>query len=191
MGPPGTLSGGVAGYDAVWTGSSTLGNGVLYDNGNLGVGTTTPAVTLDLSAATDSIRLPAGTTAQRPGTPVNGDLRYNTSNSQLEAYVAGAWISIGAGSFGTWSSPLQYNTVYQAATDGFVTFDFTPVVTEDERFTGYTNSTNPPNVERFQLESGEGGHSLSAMMPVRKGDYWEVAAEAGTNTSYHLYWLPL
>ncbi len=37
------LNGGVANYVAKWTGSSTLGYGLIYDNGtNIGIGTTTP-----------------------------------------------------------------------------------------------------------------------------------------------------
>lgn len=62
--------------------------------GNVGIGTTTPAVTLDLSGKTDAIRMPAGTTAQRPGTPANGDIRVNTTNGSIEAYLSSAWMDL-------------------------------------------------------------------------------------------------
>lgn len=50
-----------------------------FDNTNLVVGTT------------GSITLPAGTTAQRPGSPANGMIRYNTSKTEMESYVGGGW----------------------------------------------------------------------------------------------------
>ncbi len=46
---------------------------------------------LDLGAATDALLLPSGTTAQRPGTPVGGMFRYNTTatpNDKVEYYDA-------------------------------------------------------------------------------------------------------
>lgn len=45
--------------------------------------------------STGAITVPVGTTAQRPGTAVNGMMRYNTTTAHLEAYVAGAWTTIG------------------------------------------------------------------------------------------------
>ena len=36
--------------------------------------------------STGSIQLPAGSTAQRPGSPTNGDIRYNSSDHEVEAY---------------------------------------------------------------------------------------------------------
>lgn len=40
------------------------------------------------------LRVPQGTTAQRPGSPVNGMLRYNTTIPQLEIYVGGNWTAL-------------------------------------------------------------------------------------------------
>lgn len=41
--------------------------------------------------------IPTGTKAQRPASPVNGQLRYNSENSQFEGYQAGEWKPIGGG----------------------------------------------------------------------------------------------
>jgi hypothetical protein len=61
------------------------------DTGNVGIGSTTPVASLDLSQKTDAVSLPSGTSAQRPGSPVNGMVRYSQSNSALEGYINGAW----------------------------------------------------------------------------------------------------
>lgn len=40
---------------------------------------------------TGAAQLPAGTTAQRPATPVNGQIRYNSTTGFSEVYQGGAW----------------------------------------------------------------------------------------------------
>lgn len=44
--------------------------------------------------STGAIVVPVGTTAQRPGTPVAGMIRYNTTIPQLECYIDTSWIAI-------------------------------------------------------------------------------------------------
>jgi hypothetical protein len=46
---------------------------------------------------TESVQVPAGTTAQRPAVPVNGDIRYNTDTARFEIYAGSSWTTIGAG----------------------------------------------------------------------------------------------
>ena len=46
-------------------------------------------------SATGSVQLPAGTTAQRSGSPANGMIRYNTDDDALEVYKGGAWGLVG------------------------------------------------------------------------------------------------
>ena len=86
--------------------------------GNLGIGTTSPAVSLDVGSKTDAIRVPNGTTAQRP-TAALGQLRYNTTTSEFEGYAAGAWGKIGGGgdSFGTIAVSGQSNVVAEQEND--------------------------------------------------------------------------
>lgn len=57
------------------------------------VGTSTTAVQKS-SSSTDAIQMPVGTTAQRPGSPVNGMIRYNSTSSKMEAYAGGAWVDL-------------------------------------------------------------------------------------------------
>ena len=46
-------------------------------------------------AGTGALVLPAGTTAQRPGTAVTGQQRYNTSVGYVEVYNGTAWVAVG------------------------------------------------------------------------------------------------
>lgn len=47
--------------------------------------------------STGRLRIPAGTVAQRPGTPVKGDLRFNDDDDSFEGYNGTAWGAIGGG----------------------------------------------------------------------------------------------
>ena len=68
------------------------------NNEKLGVMTTTPAVTLHVDAS-DAIKIPVGTTAERPtatGTAHLGYIRYNTTTDQFEGFGSGnTWGVIG------------------------------------------------------------------------------------------------
>ena len=62
-------------------------------NGNI---TLTPNGTgiVDINK-TDGFKVPVGTTAQRAGSPVTGQLRYNSTTSQFEGYASSSWGSLG------------------------------------------------------------------------------------------------
>ena len=61
-------------------------------------GTLTTPATLTFST-TASIRLPNGTTAERPGSPTSGMIRYNSDTGSFEGYTT-TWGSIGGGATG-------------------------------------------------------------------------------------------
>ena len=42
------------------------------------------------------MKIPAGTTAQRPGSSVAGDIRYNSSTTSLEFYNGSVWVGTNA-----------------------------------------------------------------------------------------------
>ena len=82
----------------VVNGSSTL-NDTLNVSGYVGIGTTTPSVAMDVNY-TDAIRIPRGTTTERPTVTdedTNGGyIRYNMTTHQFEGYGPGnAWGSLG------------------------------------------------------------------------------------------------
>lgn len=51
--------------------------------------------TVGQTGATGAAVIPAGTEAQRPASPVNGQLRYNSEESQFEGYQGGDWKPLG------------------------------------------------------------------------------------------------
>ena len=75
------------------------GNGIfIEDGGDVGIGTTNPAVGLEINH-TDALKIPKGTTVQRPtsnSATHKGYIRYNTTTDQFEGFGAGnAWGSLG------------------------------------------------------------------------------------------------
>ena len=97
-------------YDLIfktYNGSSSVDEAMRVTSaGNVGIGTTSPSVSLDIND-TDAIKVPVGTTAQRP-TAANGMLRYSTTDNQFEGYADGAWGAIAGGGGG--SSAIERNT---------------------------------------------------------------------------------
>ena len=63
--------------------------------GNVGIGTLAPSVKLDINS-TDAIKVPVGTTAQRP-TAADGMIRFNSTTSKYEGYRDSAWKELGGG----------------------------------------------------------------------------------------------
>lgn len=45
---------------------------------------------------TGALLVDSGTTGQRPGSPVNGMIRYNSSNNEMEIYENGGWVALGS-----------------------------------------------------------------------------------------------
>ncbi len=66
---------------------------------------------------TTALELPDGTTGQRPGSPVNGMIRYNTTLNQFEGYKASAWGAIGGGATGGSSDDIFYENGQTVTTD--------------------------------------------------------------------------
>jgi hypothetical protein len=51
-------------------------------------------------SATDAVKIAAGTTAERPASPVAGQLRFNTSIGKFEGYNGTSFSSVGGGATG-------------------------------------------------------------------------------------------
>ena len=94
-----------------------------------------------LLSGTGQLDLPAGTTAQRSGSPNSGMIRFNTTLTQFEGYNGTAWGKIGGGATGGGSDDVFYEngqtvttnytltTNKNAVTAGPVTINFNVTVT--------------------------------------------------------------
>jgi hypothetical protein len=105
---------------AVKTIKNTTGTGIavpagksmfVFNNGTNVVEAVNSAVTLAVTGAatiggdssftsTGYVLIPSGTTGQRPVSPANGYMRYNTTTAQFEGYQGGAWGQLGGGATG-------------------------------------------------------------------------------------------
>jgi hypothetical protein len=77
---------GTTNYLAKFTGSTTIGNSNIFDNGtNVGIGTTTPSYKLDIVGA---LRLQPSSAP----TGANGVIYYDSSSNKFRCYQNGAWV---------------------------------------------------------------------------------------------------
>jgi hypothetical protein len=103
-------------------------NGVLGASANLTFDGTTLAVTGAVTASADSqftstgaLKISAGTTAQRPGSPAVSMIRYNSTTGEFEGYSGAtpAWKSIGGSALSNDTSTASYEyPVFASATSG-------------------------------------------------------------------------
>lgn len=75
-------------------------------NGRVGINDDTPSVTLDING-TDAIRVPSGTTAQRPAGAV-GYIRFNSTLQKFEGYANALWGRLGGGAVGGGADEVFY-----------------------------------------------------------------------------------
>ena len=82
------------------TGTASTSTFLRGDNSWTTVSVTPTAVSDQANSSTGYFDLPAGTTAQRPGSPTSGNMRFNSDNNGFEGYNGTAWGSIGGASAG-------------------------------------------------------------------------------------------
>jgi len=102
--------------------------------------------------------------------------------------VAGVPAQVG---FGAWVAKSA-DTVYQAATDGFVVASGQGYGEGDQGLFLYTDSSNPPTTLRAK-DGGSGSGTTSVkecvMSPVKKNDYYKIVNNTGAAVT--VYWIPL
>lgn len=104
-------------------GRSTAGTGnaeeiAVSSNFSLSAGTLDLASTVSVAAlnasgdvnftGTGAVKVPTGTTAQRPGTGVAGDFRFNLDLNSFEGYDGTSWGAVGGGAKGGGSNAVFY-----------------------------------------------------------------------------------
>ena len=93
-GNTGKLSVGIVSTRDQYVGLITANRGAGLSYVNVGTGLSVTGITT--FACASHMRIPVGTTGQRPGTAVAGDFRYNTTEGEFEGYTT-EWGSIGGG----------------------------------------------------------------------------------------------
>ena len=121
-----TTLGGAANVNTSSTGSVVS----MVTNSNVTFNTSTANVPNNLLfTGTGAIGVPTGTTAQQPGSSVNGMIRYNTSTLSFEGYTNGVWTPLGASNvtnLGLWQN-RQLISVTQTITSGYSAMSSGPI----------------------------------------------------------------
>lgn len=142
--------------------TSTVQFSVLNLTRGLGIGTSTPKTSLDLSGANDAVIVPNGTSAQYPSTPVTGMIRYNISTSNLEAYVNGSWQNLAGAS-------VSYLSTNGGTENGSVTFANTTSFSGDSTFSGPATGLSVTNSESVGGSLSVTGNILSSQTVESQG----------------------
>ena len=145
-------------------------------------------------SATGSFTPPVGTTAQRPGTPATGMMRYNTSTTAFEGYNGSAWgnltpasASVASINFG--STGLTPNT----ATTGAVSVAGTLAVANGG--TGLASAGALGNVltsdgTNWTSSASSGGGSPVGSIAIQPKISARVLAASGTGSTATVYLVP-
>ena len=88
----------------------------------------------------------------------------------------------------TTRSSKNINTVYQAPTDGFVSFN-TQMGTQGNVFL-HSDTNNPPITEIAEISGDWGDADIPCCEPVEKSHYWKITY-AGGGTIDLIFWVPL
>jgi len=115
-----SITGG-AGVDIVLTPASGREVDIAGNFQVIGNNTTTGTMTVNGVASfntTEALKIPVGTTAQRPATPVAGQMRYNSTLDQAEVYSGTEWKAVGG-------SPFDASGGDITTVDGFKIHTFT------------------------------------------------------------------
>ena len=71
--------------------------------------------------STSALQLPVGTTAQRPGSPSAGDLRFNSTTNAAEIYNGTSFVAVGGGAVGGGNDQILYENDLTVTTSYSIT----------------------------------------------------------------------
>ena len=127
--------------------------------------------------STGNINLPSGTTAQRPGTPTDGDMRYNTDLGYVEYYFKGFWgdVRTGQGAF------MRRNCVCQL--DATIPESYPGAGTVWYDLSGNANNFNI-NASAYQNNVNGTGSNINGTTSTLAGNSYGVDGYMDFNGSY-------
>jgi len=141
-------------------------DGVIGYNGSVGyTGSAGPssitAINNQQNTGTSALGLPAGTTAQRPGTAYNGYARINTDTTFLEIYYNGSWISAASLSVVPGAPTIGLATATGPTT---ATVAFTaPSNNGGGAITSYTAVSSPGGITATLSQAGSGTITVTGL----------------------------
>jgi hypothetical protein len=105
---------------SAWVAAYVSGGDYLAKANNLSDLTDKPTALVNLgerTGATGSVKVAAGTTAQRDGTPAAGFFRFNSSTTQFEGYNGSIWGAVGGGATGGGGDQVFYENALTVTTN--------------------------------------------------------------------------
>ena len=144
-----------------------------------------PLIINDISnTATGFFQIPAGTTAQRPATPLDGMRRYNTTTLRDEFYANGAWqnhVRLGGDTFtGTVTAP--------SIVSDFITTKRLKTIVQRITVTGTTQTIDLTLGNRILLNlSGATGTVVLTLNGATEGESWTLDIIQSTTARFVVY----
>lgn len=123
------------------------------------------------------------------------------NNKAMPANVHGMLHNDGAGALswelpaptalGSWSS-INFDTAYQAATDGFALCYMSWTSSQSGGASGYTDNQANPTTLRVQGSTNASASNMHGgiCLPVKKNDYYKIVWAGGTPTKA-AFWIPV
>lgn len=124
---------GNAGSDIVVTPAATrklLVSGNSDVTGNTNVGGSLTVSANSVFNGTGALKIPVGTTAERPSSPLSGQIRFNSTTTDAEIYDGSIWKAVGGGPFDASGGVITTVDGYKIHTFTVSGF-FTPSLTKD------------------------------------------------------------
>lgn len=124
---------------------------------------------------------------------VNGTTATTQSANDNSTKVATTAYTDASRKFGAWGSSFNINTIYQASTDGFALCNVIFAGNNATAgVTGISDSATTPTTLRTHFTNDLNAYTwaYTALMPVRKNDYWEFTS-TGSITVQSIFFLPV
>lgn len=158
-------NGGTGASDAA-TALSNLGAATAAELADVAADVASVASTL---ASTEKTHIATGTTAQRPASPNEGDIRRNTSTSRYEGYTGSVWAEFVTSIFG---STLTEDTTPDPAADFLLSYDNSATTNKKVKPSSLATALN---ATQTQMEAGS---ATTALVSPAVQHYHSSAAKA-------------